>query len=340
MKGLILSGGSGTRMRPLTHSTAKQLLPIGNRPILHRAVMQLCQVGITEIVVVVGSTAEQVQASLGNGHELGANVTYVQQDQPLGLAHCVKIAHNYLGDDDFLMFLGDNMFEESLEGIIKTFKANKSQPDFAAQVAVKEVSNPSSFGVAEVDSDFNLLSVQEKPEFPRSNLALVGTYCFTPQIHKAVDALTPSARGELEITDAIQYLVASGSVVGVSQVGGWWFDTGNPSSFLECNAKFLDGMPNDVPSHTNDVTIIDPCCIDSSARLSNCTVGPHVSVGAYATIDGVDVKNSVVFEEATISGSGAVIDSILGKRSSLITEHRVASKVVLGDDCFVEMSSE
>ena len=337
---MILSGGSGTRMRPLTHSTAKQLLPIANQPILHRALQQMSEIGIKEVAIIVGSTAEQVRDSVGDGQRFNVAVSYVEQDQPLGLAHCVMLARNFLGEEDFIMFLGDNMFEESLTGLVNQFMENKNAPDFAAQVSVKKVSDPSSFGVAVVDKEFRLRSVEEKPKSPKSDLALVGTYCFTSKIHTAIDLIKPSPRGELEITDAIQQLLNSGLQIGVSEVSGWWFDTGNPESFLECNSKVLDGQ--EIPSRNlpSNVSVIEPCAIDTSAILSNCKIGPHVSIGPNVSVSDATIERSVLLENSSVSGPAIVLDSILGRRSSLRTVSPTSARITLGDDCHVEIGKE
>jgi glucose-1-phosphate thymidylyltransferase len=340
MKGLILSGGSGTRMRPLTHSVAKQLLPIANVPILHRAIQQMFDTGIQDIAIIVGSTSEQVKFSVGDGSRFGVNVTYLVQDQPLGLAHCVNIAREFLSEDDFVMFLGDNMFEDGLQEIVNQFRANKINLNSAAQVAVKQVPNPSSFGVAVVDSELQLISVEEKPTAPKSDLALVGTYCFTAKIHNAIAAINPSPRGEFEITDAIQQLLQDELHVGVSAVTGWWFDTGTPASFLECNAKVLETRVSRSNNFSVDVSIIDPCSIDSSAKLSNCTIGPYVSIGANVSVIGSTISNSVLLDQSFVSGLGAITNSIVGKRSSIKLVAHTVSQVILGDDCDVDIGSE
>lgn len=327
-------------MRPLTHSTAKQLLPIANKPILHRAIEQMATIGIKEVAIVVGFTAEQVKDSVGDGSQFGVNISYLQQDQPLGLAHCVKIARNFLANEDFVMFLGDNMFEFGLDELISSFRHRQSNTSISAQVAVKKVSNPSSFGVAVTNGSGDLISVEEKPLHPKSDLALVGTYYFTPQIHEAIDAISPSPRGELEITDAIQELISREQVVGVTEVDGWWFDTGNPDSFLECNAKTLDSLVLENISRSPDVTIYNPCAVDPSAVLSNCTIGPHVSIGAGVIVTGVNIQNSVLLESSSVVGSGSVQDSILGKRSSVTIEGESILKIILGDDCVAEVASK
>ena len=340
MKGLILSGGSGTRMRPLTHSIAKQLLPIANQPILHRAINQMKEAGIIDIGIIVGSTAEQVQESVGDGSNFGVNVTYLRQLEPLGLAHCVKIARDFLQQDDFVMFLGDNMFQSGLAGLISDFEDNKRDRQAKAQVAVMTVSNPAAFGVATVGADSQLESVEEKPAAPKSNLAMVGTYCFSEAIHKVIETLKPSRRGELEITDAIQQLVDVGMVVGVSEVSGWWFDTGNPESFLECNARVLDSVSQEQRLFSSDVRIIEPCAISSSAVLKNCTIGPYSSIGPGARVSGMNISNSVLLEGSTLSGIGHLQHSIIGRRSSVNSSGAGKITLILGDDCDVSVGSE
>ena len=208
MKGLILSGGSGRRLRPLTHTSAKQLVPIANVPILHYVVADLVGVGITDIGIVVGDTGDEVRASVGDGSRWGASVTYIDQEAPLGLAHAVRVAGEFLGDEPFAMYLGDNMFEDSLDEVVDGFDGS-----VAARLLLARVDDPSSFGVAELASDGSIAALFEKPEDPPSDLALVGVYLFGPRIHEAVRAIEPSARGELEITDAIQWLLDSGETV-------------------------------------------------------------------------------------------------------------------------------
>lgn len=340
VKGLILSGGAGTRMRPLTHTNAKQLLPIANVPILHRAVMKLVEEGVTEIGVVVGGTAQLVRDSLGDGLRFGASIAYIQQDAPLGLAHCVKIARSFLDDDTFVMYLGDNMFEHGIASMLSDFRTSSNGVRRAAQVAVKTVSDPSAFGIATVDQDDQLVAVEEKPSQPQSNLALVGTYVFTNEIHRAIEKLAPSARGELEITDAIQVLLDSSLAVGVSRIDGWWFDTGSPRSFLECNAAVVSTEANS--GHVSEgrgVTIIEPCVIDSTAVLENCTIGPNTSIGRAVSVKGCTIKNSVVFDNCSIAGTGTLSDSIIGRSSTLKLSGGTSSNLVIGDDSEVEVGA-
>lgn len=326
-------------MRPLTHSLAKQLLPIANKPILHRAIEEMRRNGITDIGVVVGHTANQVRQSLGNGDRFGVQISYIEQETPLGLAHCVKIARSYLGQDDFVLFLGDNMFQFGLGNLIADFQRGKESRHESARVAVKRVTNPSSFGVAVLDESGFVLSVEEKPSVPKSDLALVGSYCFTPDIHIAIDEISPSARGELEITDAIQHLIESGRNVGVSQTDGWWFDTGNPRAFLECNTSVLiqEIEKQAIPSHS-EISILSPCVIDPSAQIENCRIGPNVSIGPEVKISGVNISNSVILSGTTVTGAGSIVDSIIGERCSIRVSGNVVANLVLGDDCEVGIS--
>lgn len=325
-------------MRPLTHSNAKQLLPIANRPILHRAILKLVEVGISEIVVVVGDTAPLVLDSVGDGSQFGANVQYVRQEAPLGLAHCVKIARDQLADSDFVMFLGDNMFESDLTSVLSDFSSGKQSDGRVAQVAVKAVKNPSSFGVASLDDSRRLVSVEEKPLNPKSNLALVGTYVFTSAIHDAIEAISPSPRGELEITDAIQHLVINGHSVGVSSIDGWWYDTGNPQSFLACNAATLALEATISPSTPEGVLLIPPCIVDSTALLQECTIGPNVSVGPGVVVVGATVTESALLKDAVVRGEGHLTQSIIGERSVVSMRNGATCTVVVGDDCSVEVN--
>ena len=338
VRGLILSGGAGTRMRPFTHTIAKQLLPVGNQPILHRAIVKMVEAGIEDIVIVVGDTADQVVGSVGDGSAFSADISYVRQKSPLGLAHCVKIAGAKLGHDAFVMYLGDNMFESGLSFLLTDFSMGHARDGRVAQVAVKPVPNPSLFGVATVNGSNQLVDVVEKPEEPPSNLALVGTYLFTPVIHDAIDAISPSTRGELEITDAIQTLVSTGHVVGVSSIDGWWYDTGNPHSFLECNSATLLLDATSEYSAPPGVTLVPPVVIDPTARLTDCSIGPFVTIGPDVTIDGSTVSDSVIFRGGTVRGSGCLRHSIVGQRSTVVLSSDSNGSVVIGDDSIVEVN--
>lgn len=322
-------------MRPLTHSMAKQLLPIANQPILHRAVSRLVEVGIEDVLVIVGDTEKQVMESLGDGSNLHARVSYLRQEAPLGLAHCVKIAREWLGDSSFVMYLGDNMFEAGLQTLMNDYANASHNSPRVAQVAVKQVDNPSSFGVASIDDQACLTEVVEKPDNPPTNLALVGTYLFTPIIHDAIERIFPSSRGELEITDAIQQLINDGHKVGVSEVHGWWYDAGNPAAFLECNAAVLLQEGSKDFRTLEGVSLIPPYVIHPTAQLTNCKVGPNASIGPEVILDGINVSDSVLLRGAVVQGSGQLVGSIIGERSKLTVSDGARITTIIGDDCIV-----
>src|SRR3954454_10257848 len=244
MKGLILSGGAGTRLRPITHTSAKQLVPVANKPILFYGIEDMVEAGIKEIGIIVGDTADEIMAAVEDGSRWGADITYIPQDAPLGLAHCVLIARDFLDNDDFVVYLGDNMLQQRLEGLIATFEAERAAaPDqLAAQLLLAHVDDPRQSGVAVLGPDGEVVHLVEKPEDPPSDLAIAGVYLFGPRIHDAVRAIVPSARGELEITDAIQWLIDQGFRVRHEILQGWWIDTGKKDPLLESNRLVLDTL--------------------------------------------------------------------------------------------------
>ena len=341
MKGLILAGGSGRRLRPLTHTSAKQLVPIANVPILHYVVADLVGVGITDIGIVVGDTAAEVMASIGDGSRWEAKVTYIAQDRPLGLAHAVVVAGPFLGDEPFAMYLGDNMFEDSLDGVVDGFDGST-----AARLLLARVDDPSAFGVADVAPDGTIVGLAEKPKEPASDLALVGVYLFGPRIHEAVRAIEPSARGELEITDAIQWLLDAGEVVEHRVLEGWWIDTGKKDPLLECNRLVLDrlggdGVVVDGDAEVVDSTLVGPVVVAAGARISGSTVGPYVAVGARCAIESSTVEHSVLMDGAVVSDLDRLTGSVLG-RSAEVTGSpgdQVDLSVLLGDHSVVDARS-
>src|ERR1700678_445996 len=238
MKALVLAGGSGTRLRPITHTSAKQLLPVANKPVLFYGLEAIREAGITDAGLVVGDTAAEIEAAVGDGSALGLNVTYIRQEAPLGLAHAVLIAREYLGDDDFVMYLGDNFIVGGISSLVAEFRAGR--PD--AQIMLTAVPDPRQFGVAELDQTGQVIGLEEKPRHPKSDLALVGVYIFSPAVHQAVRSLRPSWRGELEITEAIQWLIDNGNPVQSSVISGYWKDTGNVTDMLEVNRLVLESV--------------------------------------------------------------------------------------------------
>src|SRR3954452_15978977 len=235
MKGLILAGGAGTRLRPITHTSAKQLVPVANKPILYYGIEDMAEAGIHDIGIIVGDTADEIRAAVGDGSRWGVSVTYLPQEAPLGLAHCVLIAQEFLGDDDFVMYLGDNMLQQGLVEFVERFekaRALEGSESPTAQILLARVDDPRQFGVAEVTPAGEVVRLVEKPVDPPSDLALVGVYLFDARIHEAVRAIEPSPRGELEITDAIQWLVDHGHPVAAREITGWWIDTGKKDPLL------------------------------------------------------------------------------------------------------------
>jgi glucose-1-phosphate thymidylyltransferase len=310
MKGLILSGGKGTRLYPLTYTLAKQLIPVANKPVLFRVIESIRDAGVTEIgIVIAPTTGDEIRAAVGDGARWGVQITYILQPSPDGLAHAVRIAQPFLGDEPFVMFLGDNVIQGGIATLIRDFASH----GWNSQIVLKEVANPSSFGVAKLRPDGQIERLIEKPADPPSNLALVGIYMFDANVFEAVQSIEPSRRGELEITDAIQWLVDHGYVVRPHVHQGWWIDTGRPIDMLEANASVLDEL---VPS------------VASNAQIEDSQIDRRVTVQA-----GAQIINSIV-RGPTIIGENAVIrDSYIGPYTSIYHDVTVESCEV--DRCIV-----
>lgn len=353
MKALILSGGKAKRLRPITYTAAKQLLPVANKPILFYAIEAICAAGITDIGIIVGDTREEVMAAAGDGSRWDVQITYIHQNEPLGLAHAVATARNFLGDDDFVMFLGDNLIEGGVAGFVDEF--NREKP--AAEILLKRVSNPQDFGVAQLNPDGSILRLVEKPNSPSSNLALVGVYLFTPKIHESVARIKPSARGELEITDAIQDLIDRGQRVLSHELSGWWLDTGKKDDILEANRTVLDTISAenlgdcDGASHVMgrvriecgtrlvNTTIRGPVVIGRDCVISNAFIGPYSSIGNNVTIDNVEMEHSIILENTSLHNlDGRMADSLIARNVELRrTDQRPrVNRFMLGDDSKVE----
>ena len=330
MKGLILSGGKGTRLYPLTYTRAKQLIPVANKPVLVRVIEAIREAGVSEIGIVVGQTAEEIMATLGDGSEWGVSLSYIAQDSPDGLAHAVKISQEFLGEEPFVMFLGDNVIEGGISGLIRDFATN----DWNSQIVLKEVENPSAYGVAELRQDGGIQSLVEKPAKPVSNLALVGIYMFDHHIFEAVNAIQPSGRGEYEITDAIQWLISSGYTVYPHIHRGWWIDTGKPTDMLEANSHVLEeivpsisgsariDMASSIDSRVTvqeDATIVNsivrgPTIIGKSTRIENSFVGPFTSIYHNCQVLNCQIERSIILENSCISDIDQTLrDSLLGR---------------------------
>jgi glucose-1-phosphate thymidylyltransferase len=353
MKGLILSGGDGTRLRPITHTNAKQLVPIANKPILFYGIEAMAAAGITEIGIVVGDTADEIRDAVGDGSQWGVSITYLHQEAPLGLAHCVLIARGFLGDDAFLMFLGDNMLEQKLADFLEGF--NPVPPDrTAARILLKKVENPSAFGVAEIGADGCVEQLVEKPEIPASDLALVGIYLFGQAIHDAVRAIKPSQRGELEITDAIQWLIDEGLSVEHRELTGWWIDTGKKDPLLTCNRLVLDTIEAANYGDLTDTTCDGSVRIEAGARVSGSVLngplvigrnaevvdsrlGPYVSVGDDSRVLSSVIDNSVLLSSVIVDNVDRITNSLIGQEAEVRGPANTPIRLMLGDHSVVEL---
>jgi glucose-1-phosphate thymidylyltransferase len=356
MKGLILSGGKGTRMRPITHTAAKQLLPVANKPILFYAIEAIKSAGIEDIGIIISpETGEDVKTTVGDGSRWDLKITYIVQDLPLGLAHAVKTARPFLKDDTFVMYLGDNLIKDGVAPLVDRF--NKAKVD--AFLLLKEVANPSSFGVAQLAPDGRIICLEEKPAKPKSNLALVGVYLFNNKIHKAIDEIKPSRRGELEITDAIQRLIDTDFHVGSYVLTSWWLDTGKKDDMLEANRVVLDEM-SDVSmlgelrdgsrisgrvhvgkgSILKNCTVRGPAMIGDDCVLENSYVGPFTSIGDGARVTHAEIEHCILREKCQIVDfHGRIEDSLIGVNVELSRSNYkpVAFRLMLGDDSKVEV---
>jgi glucose-1-phosphate thymidylyltransferase len=356
VKGLVLAGGSGTRLRPLTYSGAKQLVPVANRPILFYVVDNLVDAGIRDIGMIISpETGKEVRAAVGDGSAWGARIEYIVQDRPAGLAHAVLIARDYLGGDDLCMFLGDNLIGTKIKSAVDTFHA---APEYEASVMLKEVPNPSSFGVAEVNERGDVVRLVEKPREPKSNLALVGIYLFRKSIFDAIEQIRPSPRGELEITDAIAKLIDLGHKVRFERVTSWWLDTGKKDDLLLANDTVLDDWITADMKGTVDAesrlmgrvrveegativrsTVRGPAVIGKGARIVDSHVGPFTSIGDRVVLERSAVDHSVIMADSRIVDVRRLEDSLVGRRVTLTpgdSRHGSLSLLV-GDDCKIDL---
>ncbi|MGA1185211.1 MAG: glucose-1-phosphate thymidylyltransferase [Ilumatobacteraceae bacterium] len=357
MKALILAGGAGTRLRPITHTRAKQLVPVANKPILFYGIEAMVSAGITEIGVIVGDTRDEVMAALGDGSAFGAAITYLPQDQPLGLAHCVLIARDFLGDDDFVMYLGDNLLEQDLAAFVDAFRtarAGDQPPD--AQILLKQVPDPHRFGIAELDASGDVVRLVEKPADPPSDLALVGVYLFDAGIHEAVASIEPSPRGELEITDAIQWLVDQGRRVRCELLTGWWIDTGKLTPLLEANRLILERIEPTIEGTVDEASVIDgrvhigagatitgstirgPVSIGPGAVIENAFIGPFSAIGARCRVVSSEIEHSVLMDDSSVIDVPRLEDSLIGSHAEVMRSRRKprALRLMVGDHCQID----
>ncbi|MFP4394213.1 MAG: glucose-1-phosphate thymidylyltransferase [Anaerolineales bacterium] len=348
MKGLILSGGKGTRLYPLTFTSAKQLIPVANKPVLFRVIESIRDAGIDEIGIVVGDTADDIKRAVRRGNRWDVKITYIHQEDPLGLAHAVKISKDFLGDERFVMFLGDNVIQGGISPLIQQF----ADSEWNSQIVLTEVAQPEQYGVAELDEGGRIVRLIEKPKAPRSNLALVGIYMFDHHIWEAVASISPSWRGELEITDAIQWLVENDYRVFPYIHRGWWIDTGRPGDMLEANGMVLEELDPHITGYVDRESEVDsrvtveqgaeiinsvvrgPAIIGENTRIVNSYIGPFTSIYHHCVIQNSEIERSIVLEHSSIDDIAQRIqDSLIGrnvvlKRSPIRPK---ALKLTLGD---------
>jgi glucose-1-phosphate thymidylyltransferase len=368
VKGLIPAGGAGTRLRPITHTSAKQLVPVANKPILFYGIEHMVEAGIREIGVILGHTGPEIRAAVGDGSRWGVEITYLEQGAPRGLADCVIVGSEWLGDDDFVMYLGDNMLEQGLVPFVERWRRVRSEADTprlgetatslpAAQILLAHVDEPRQFGVAELDADGRITALVEKPADPPSDLALVGVYLFDARIHEAVRSIEASGRGELEITDAIAWLLARGNGIDHEVLTGWWIDTGKKDPLLECNQLVLDLLHGEVRGEVDADSILEgrvavapgarivasrvrgPVVIGDGAHVERSYVGPYSSIGDGCRIVDSELDHSVLLDRASVEGVARLTDSLIGRDSQV---HRTATRphalrLMLGDHSSVEL---
>lgn len=358
MKALILSGGRGTRLRPLTHTGAKQLVPVANKPILWYGIESIVAAGIVDIGIIISpETGEEIRQKTGNGERFGANITYITQSEPAGLAHAVKVAQPFLEDSPFVMYLGDNLIQDELSGFVNQFKKSTA----SSLILLREVEDPRSFGVAKVTDKGEVVALVEKPKDPPSNLALVGVYIFSPEIHHAISNIQPSPRGELEITDAIQKLIDTQKGVISERLSGWWLDTGKKDDLLEANRIILDtylkgsSLHGDIDeqskiagrvfigqnSKVKNCIIRGPVTIGENCHIENSFIGPHSSVADNVTLIDADISHSVILEGTKVTGvDQRIVDSLIGQRVELTNSHQrpKALRLMIGDDSQIQLT--
>jgi glucose-1-phosphate thymidylyltransferase len=333
LKGLILSGGKGTRLRPITHTSAKQLVPVANKPVLFYGIEAMAEAGIEQIgIIIAPETGAEIERVAGDGSRFGVSISYILQDQPLGLAHAVLTAEPFLGASPFVMYLGDNLLQGGISDLVAAFVEH--EPD--ALILLTPVPDPQNYGVAELaqapaGETGRVVRLAEKPSEPATDLALVGVYMFTDQIHDAARAIEPSPRGELEITDAIQHLLDNGSRVEPHIVRGWWKDTGRLEDMLEANRLILDNLTERIDGELIDsrvdgrvvieagarlerTTVRGPAIIGAGARLCDCYIGPYTAIGERCEITSAEVEHSILLAGSAVSHlDGRMESSLLGR---------------------------
>ncbi|MFH8725128.1 glucose-1-phosphate thymidylyltransferase [Streptomyces termitum] len=356
MKALVLSGGEGTRLRPFTYSMAKQLVPVANRPVLVHCLENLRDIGVKETGIVVGGHGAQIEEAIGDGSRFGMRITYLRQEAPLGLAHCVTLAEEFLGDEDFVMYLGDNVLAEGIADAAEEFR--RVRP--AAQLLVTKVPDPRQYGVAEVGADGVVSALVEKPAEPRGDLAVIGVYFFTAAVHAATRAIAPSARGELEITDALQHLIEDGRTVTAREYDGYWKDTGKIDDLLECNRVLLErlgtGTAPAAAGAVDAATVVEghvvvepgarvtgshltgPVVIGAGSVVRDCRIGPDVAVGRDCVLESAGVGNSIILEGATITDVPDLSGCVIGRWAQVrARDGGTHNRLIIGDHTQAEV---
>jgi len=348
LKGLILSGGKGTRLRPITHTSAKQLVPVANKPVLFYGIESLVAAGVVEIgIIIAPETGAEIRAAAGDGSQFGATITYIEQDAPSGLAHAVLTAEQFLGDSPFVMYLGDNLLRDGITELVKEFQSE--EPD--AMILLTSVDDPENYGVAELEGE-KVSRLVEKPKEPKSDLALVGVYMFTPAIFEAARAIEPSWRNELEITDAIQWLIAQGLRVDPHIVKGWWKDTGQVQDMLDANRLILDDLNERVEGELTDsrvegrvviepgvvlerATVRGPAIIGAGSRIVDAYIGPYSAIGEGVNIERAEIEYSIVLSGSSVRDlDGRVEASLIGRNVAIGRSPALpkAYRFVVGDN--------
>ena len=327
MKGIILHGGHGTRLRPLTHTGPKQLLPIANKPMSQFCLESISETGITDIAIIVGGIgANKVQEYYGNGEKFGVNITYIKQDEPKGIAHAIMLCKEFVNNEKFLVFLGDNIIQKSIKGFVENFKNS----DYDATVLLCEVDNPSSFGIADI-KDGKITKITEKPDKPTSNLAVTGIYLLDPVIFEIIDNLKPSWRNELEITDALDNLLRKNNNISYEKITDYWKDTGTPQDILHANGEIISKHPDFVRRHGSNKVIIGKNCKigtdvkiegpviigDNCEIIANSSIGPNVSVGNSSIISVTSLENSIIMDNCKVNSIVKIKNSIIASKSEI-----------------------
>jgi glucose-1-phosphate thymidylyltransferase len=354
MKALVLAGGEGTRLRPITHTSAKQLVPVANKPILFYGLEAIASAGIEEVGIVVGETEAEIREAVGDGSAWGIRPYFIRQERPLGLAHAVLVSRDFLRDDPFVMYLGDNILKEGIVDLVREFESNRAN----AQILLAKVPEPQRFGVAEVDDAGRVVRLIEKPKVPPSDLALVGVYMFDSTVHEAVASIEPSWRNELEITDAIQWMIDRGLDVRSHLISGWWKDTGKLEDLLEANRFVLEALEPSIEGQVDELSSIvgrvvipksavvknsvirGPAIIGENTTIEDSFIGPFTSIYYNCTVRSSTIEHSVVMENVTIVSIDRIEDSLIGKEAVVSRDLNLkpaALRLMVGDHSQVKL---